>query len=82
MQQKQSLATSFQKLATANEQTWLHIGSLSETLGDLDKAMHAYEAALRHNPYSVPALTQLAAACRSKEQYGKVQFMLGQILGC
>lgn len=39
---------------------------------DPDKAMFAYESALRHNPYNVKALTQLASICRLREQYPKV----------
>ena len=42
-------------------------------MNELDRAMNAYESALRHNPYSVAALTQIAALCRAREQYGKVR---------
>ena len=41
-------------------------------MNEPDRAMSAYESALRHNPYSIPALTQIAALCRAREQYGKV----------
>jgi hypothetical protein len=40
---------------------------------DSDKAIQAYEGALRHNPYSMSALTQIAALCRAKEYYPKVK---------
>ena len=39
---------------------------------DYDKATSCYESALRHNPYSVPALTQIASLCRGREQFGRV----------
>jgi hypothetical protein len=39
---------------------------------DPDKAMYSYENALRHNPYNIKALTQLASICRLREQYPKV----------
>lgn len=39
---------------------------------DSERAMGLYECALRHNPYSVTALSSIASLCRSKEQFGKV----------
>ena len=69
--QQSNLAQSLQKLSAANEHTWLHIGSMSETVGELDRAVNAYENALRNNPYSVRALTQLASLCRLREQFPK-----------
>ncbi|KAJ3037276.1 hypothetical protein HDV00_001841 [Rhizophlyctis rosea] len=47
-------------------------------MNEPDRAMSAYESALRHNPYSIPALTQIAALCRAREQYGKTN---GEIWG-
>jgi hypothetical protein len=52
------------------------IGNLSETLGDIDRAVNAYDSALRHNPYSITALTQIASIFRGREQYVKVYFLL------
>lgn len=40
---------------------------------DYDKAMNCYESALRHNPYSVVALSQIASLCRGREQFGRVK---------
>ena len=40
-------------------------------MGDLDKAVFAYESSLRHSPYHVPALTQVASIYRLREQYPK-----------
>jgi tetratricopeptide (TPR) repeat protein len=42
--------------------------------------MAAYDAALRHNPYSVPALTQIAALYRAREQYPKAIELFHRIL--
>ncbi|KAI8826158.1 uncharacterized protein EV422DRAFT_155897 [Fimicolochytrium jonesii] len=59
------------KLSQNDEAAWIQIGSVAETMGDLDRAMHAYEEALRHNPHSTKALTQAAALCRTREQFSK-----------
>ncbi|KZS90350.1 TPR-like protein [Sistotremastrum niveocremeum HHB9708] len=68
-----------QRLAMANEKTWLLIGSsddggageVSEQMGNMDFALGAYEHALRHNPRCVQALTQVAGIARIKENYPK-----------
>ncbi|KAK4516196.1 uncharacterized protein ATC70_011165 [Mucor velutinosus] len=57
-----------QKLATVNEQTWITVGNLAEMMGDHDKAINSYESALRHNPYSIVALSQIASIYRAREQ--------------
>lgn len=59
------------KLAAVNEQTWIQVGSLSETLSETDRAIHAYESALRHNPYSSSALLRLAGLFKLKERYSQ-----------
>ncbi|KAI8849261.1 hypothetical protein BC829DRAFT_369338 [Chytridium lagenaria] len=38
-------------------------------MSEPEKAMAAYDSALRHNPSSVQALTRIAALCRAREQY-------------
>jgi len=38
-------------------------------MGDLEHAATAYENALRHNPMSIPGLTQVAGIARIKENY-------------
>ncbi|KAI0035275.1 hypothetical protein K488DRAFT_43617, partial [Vararia minispora EC-137] len=58
-----------QKLVSANEQTWLVIGSVAEQMGDLDHALSAYEHAIRHNAFSIPGLTQVAGIARIKENF-------------
>ncbi|TFY61684.1 hypothetical protein EVG20_g6962, partial [Dentipellis fragilis] len=44
-------------------------GNVAEQMGDLEHALSAYEHALRHNPLSVPGLTQVAGIARIKENY-------------
>jgi hypothetical protein len=51
-------------------------GGISELMHDPDKAMYSYENALRHHPYNIKALTQIASICRLREQYAKVCFPL------
>ncbi|KAH9921315.1 uncharacterized protein B0H18DRAFT_936074 [Fomitopsis serialis] len=63
--------SSIQKLAQANEQTWLLIGRVAEQMGNLEHALSAYENALRHNPISLSGLTQVAGIARIKENYPK-----------
>lgn len=60
-----------QRLSSQNEATWLQIGSLAELTCDSERALNAYEAALRHNPYSFNALFKLAGLWRNREQYPK-----------
>ncbi|KAI7860614.1 hypothetical protein BDC45DRAFT_584025 [Circinella umbellata] len=73
--------TAAQKLAAVNEQTWLSMGNLAEMMTDYDKATSCYESALRHNPFSVPALTQIASLCRGREQFGRAVEYFKRILG-
>ena len=56
------------------------IGSLAELMGDLDGALQAYEHALRHNQWSVPAMTGIAAILRTREQFPKAVEYLQNIL--
>ncbi|KAJ1310911.1 hypothetical protein OPQ81_009424 [Rhizoctonia solani] len=58
-----------QKLAQANEQTWLLIGTVAEQMNDLDRALAAYEHAIRHNPHSIAGLTNIAGIARARENY-------------
>ena len=56
------------------------LGNLAEMMTDYDKAMTCYESALRHNPYSVVALTQIASLCRGREQFGRAVDYFKRIL--
>ena len=51
----------------------LRTGSVAEQMGDLEHAATAYENALRHNPMSIPGLTQVAGIARIKENYPMVR---------
>jgi len=58
-----------QGLAQTNEEVWMRIGGLSEALGESDGATQAYERALQHNHYSVPAMLAISCILRSKDQF-------------
>jgi tetratricopeptide (TPR) repeat protein len=38
--------------------------------GDLDGAIAAYEHAIQHNSWSIPAMSAIAAILRNRDQYG------------
>ncbi|ORY97359.1 hypothetical protein BCR43DRAFT_438612 [Syncephalastrum racemosum] len=78
--QQQPPTTAAQKLAAVNEQTWLSMGNLAEMMADYDKATTCYESALRHNPYSINALTQIASLCRGREQFSRAVEFFKRIL--
>ncbi|GAA5852691.1 hypothetical protein JCM3766R1_006305 [Sporobolomyces carnicolor] len=69
------------KLGKESEATWLQIGQTAEAMGDLERAVGSYENALRHNAYSVVALSQIAAICRSKEEFKKAAEYFGRVVG-
>ncbi|CAG8468023.1 9077_t:CDS:10 [Diversispora eburnea] len=66
----------FQKLSQINEQAWLQM----ELMQEYDRAMSAYESALRHNAYSVQALSNIAALCRGREQFPRAVEYFQRIL--
>ncbi|PGG96953.1 hypothetical protein AJ79_09395 [Helicocarpus griseus UAMH5409] len=78
--QKALPTTLSQKIALLNEGVWLQIGHLSELMGDLDGAMSAYEQALRHNQWSIPAMTSISCILRTREQFPKAIEYLQNIL--
>ena len=45
------------------------IGNLTEIMGDLDGAINAFEQALRHNQYSIPAMNAISCILRTKENF-------------
>ncbi|KAF8640372.1 hypothetical protein AX17_000043 [Amanita inopinata Kibby_2008] len=75
-----SASSIIHKLNVANEQTWLLVGRVAEQMGDLDHALAAYESALRHNPMSLPGLTQVASIARIKENYPKAVEFFQRVL--
>jgi general transcriptional corepressor CYC8 len=49
-------------------------------MGDLDGAIQAYERALHHNQYSVPAMNQISCILRTKENFPRAVEYLQAIL--
>lgn len=60
-----------QKLAHSNEQAWIAIGSASEAMEDYERAIAAYDSALRHNPFSIPAMNAIAGVHRTMDRFEK-----------
>ena len=56
------------------------VGNLTELMGDLENAVSAYEQALRHNQYSIPAMSAIASVLRTREQFPKAIEYLQNIL--
>ncbi|RGB41095.1 hypothetical protein C1646_339188 [Rhizophagus diaphanus] len=56
------------------------IGNAAELMHEYDRAMTAYESALRHNAYSVAALSSIASLCRGREQFPKAVEYFQRIL--
>ncbi|WFC93497.1 glucose repression mediator protein [Malassezia brasiliensis] len=65
----ESMPPILSKLTAANEQTWLSIGSAAEAMEDYTRALSAYDSALLHNPYSVPALSAMATMYRTLDHF-------------
>ncbi|KAJ2473741.1 glucose repression mediator protein [Coemansia sp. RSA 2322] len=63
------------------EDVWMQIGSLAEVMGEFDRALVAYDNALRHNPYSQAALTQIANIYRGREEFEKAVEYFQRIVG-
>jgi glucose repression mediator protein len=49
-------------------------------MGDLDGGMSAYEQALRHNQWSIPAMSAISSILRTREQFPKAIEYLQNIL--
>lgn len=58
----------------------LFSGSVLELMGDLEGAMQAYEQAIRHNNWSVPAMQAISSILRAKDQFGMAIDYLRTIL--
>ncbi|CAF9920979.1 MAG: hypothetical protein GOMPHAMPRED_002193 [Gomphillus americanus] len=71
---------SLHNLTAMNEQVWIQIGQLAELIGNHDEAINCYEHALRHNQYSVPAMSSISAILRTREQFAKAVEYLQAIL--
>ncbi|WWD22332.1 hypothetical protein CI109_106823 [Kwoniella shandongensis] len=59
------------QLASANENTWMLIGAVAEGMNNQDRALTAFENALRHNPSSVLGLNAVASIARSRDNFDK-----------
>ncbi|KAK8845387.1 hypothetical protein IAR55_006100 [Kwoniella newhampshirensis] len=59
------------QLANANENTWMLIGAVAEGLNNQDRALTAFENALRHNPSSILGLNAVASIARSRDNFDK-----------
>ncbi|MCJ1433138.1 glucose repression mediator protein [Xylographa pallens] len=71
MPQQQKPTITPQHMSQLNEVVWLQIGNLTELMGDLDGAIVAYEQALRHNQFSIPAMNAISCILRTKENFPK-----------
>ncbi|OZJ03554.1 hypothetical protein BZG36_03089 [Bifiguratus adelaidae] len=69
VQQQPVQASPLQLLSQANEQTWIQIANIATLQNDHERALSAYESALRHNPYSIQALEGAAGVLRAKENF-------------
>ncbi|KAF9099313.1 glucose repression mediator protein [Mortierella sp. AD031] len=69
-----------QRLDAIDEQVWLQIGTLAESMGEFDRAMNSYESALRHNYQSVHALNLIAELYRTRENFPKAAENFQRIL--
>lgn len=58
----------------------ISLGSLTELMNDVDGAMNAYEQALRHNQWSIPAMNAISSILRTKELFPKAIEYLQNIL--
>ncbi|KAF9920219.1 glucose repression mediator protein [Linnemannia zychae] len=73
-------ASPAQRLDAIDEQVWLQMGSLAESMGEIDRAMNSYESALRHNHQSINALSHIAELYRSLEDFPKAANCFKKIL--
>lgn len=84
---KDQMDRTLAQLANANENTWMLIGTIlirsprklaadnagavAEQVQDQEKALKAFETALKHNPNSVLALNAVASIARSRDDFDK-----------
>ncbi|KAG0303510.1 glucose repression mediator protein, partial [Linnemannia gamsii] len=79
-QQPPIISPAIQHLDAIDEQVWLQLGSLAESMGEHDRALNAYESALRHNYHSVAALTLIAELHRTRENFPKAADYFQRVL--
>ena len=57
-----------------------HTGGLTELVGDVESAIFAYEQALRHNQWSIPAMNSISHILRAREKFPEAMEYLRSIL--
>jgi len=69
------------QLMDANEDVWMNIGRMQESMDDTERAKTAYESALKNNPDSVRAKRALALLYKDKlKDYNKVHDLVAMQL--
>jgi tetratricopeptide (TPR) repeat protein len=68
------------QLKTANENTWMLIGAVSEQISSPDDAAKAFDRALKHNPNSILALNAAANLARSRDKFDEAVDLFQRIL--
>jgi|SRR5271156_1226226 len=72
-----SASTMGKQLADVNEEVWMNIGRLQETMDDPERAKAAYESALKNYPDSIRAKKALAMLYKDKlKDYNKVNILI------
>ncbi|KAK4683730.1 general transcriptional corepressor CYC8, partial [Tremellales sp. Uapishka_1] len=71
IESKRRMDSLLDSLSQGMENTWMLIGAVSEQQQDQDRAMQAFENALRHNPTSVIGLNAVASIARSRDDFNK-----------
>jgi tetratricopeptide (TPR) repeat protein len=79
-QGKEAMEAMISQLKTANENTWMLIGAVSEQISSPDDAAKAFDRALKHNPNSILALNAAANLARSRDKFDEAVDLFQRIL--
>ena len=79
-QQQQQRLPSSAALNETTVSTWLAIGSLAESLGDIERATASYNSALRHSPNNPDILVKIANTYRSKISFLRLLNCMNKLL--
>ena len=79
-QQQQQRLPSSAALNETTVSTWLAIGSLAESLGDIERATASYNSALRHSPNNPDILVKIANTYRSKISFLRLLNCMNRLL--
>lgn len=80
MAERKPMNALLERLAKETEQTWVAAGRTAEAMGNSDRAALCYERALKHNPYCLEALTQVAGIYRRKEEFRRAADYFSRLL--